>query len=417
MNIVLKSATILSPDDTSLHRKKRDILISKGTIEKIAAKIDVPKNVRAIDYDNLHVSTGWFDSGVGFGEPGYEERETIANGLNVAAASGFTDVLLNPNTNPTPDTSSDIIFLKERAKGFATNLHPIGNLTVGGKGQDLAELFDMQKAGAVAFYDFKHALSNPNLLKIALLYVQNFEGLVCSFPQNEQIKSHGNVNEGPVSTKLGMKGFPSLSEELQINSDLFVLEYTGGKLHIPTISSAKSVKLIVDAKKKGLDVTCSVALHNLFFTDDVLADFDPNFKVIPPLRSKNDQKALLKGLKDGTIDFVTTDHTPMDIEHKRVEFDNAAYGTLGLESAFGILNQLFSTDEAISLLTKGRERFGISVPKLKEGEKASITLFNPDVEKTLSEEDLRSTSKNSMFLGAPLKGSVYGVINNGILQE
>nr|WP_299067767.1 dihydroorotase [uncultured Allomuricauda sp.] len=416
MNILLKSAKIVCPENKVLHLKKRDILIQKGVIEKIAVSIDSPSNSKTINYKNLHVSLGWFDSSVSFGEPGFEERETIANGIHVTGHSGFTDILLNPNTNPIPDTSSDIVFIKERAKGNGTNLYPLGSLTKKSEGKELAELFDMKNAGAVAFYDFKKQIPNPNLLKIALLYAQNFDGLVFSFPQDGQIKGKGMVHEGEVSTKLGLKGIPDLAEELQVSRDLFILEYTGGKLHIPTISTANSVKLIANAKKKGLDISCSVAIHNLVFTDENLEEFDTNYKVSPPLRSKSDCKALIKGLKDGVIDFVTSDHIPIDIEEKRVEFDNATNGTIGLESAFGSLNQIFGLEMAISLLTKGRERFGIASPVFKEGEKACLTLFDPDLEAVFNLDDIKSTSKNSMFLESKLKGKIYGIINNNQLS-
>ncbi|SDQ78382.1 dihydroorotase [Flagellimonas zhangzhouensis] len=412
MNILLKSAKIVCPENKELHLKTRDILIKKGIIEKIGAKIESPANTKLLDLENLHVSLGWFDSGVSFGEPGFEERETIANGLYVAGKSGFTDIVLNPNTQPVPDTSSNVVFLKERGLGKPTNIHPLGTLTKNAEGVDLAELFDMKNAGAVAYYDFKRQISNANLLKIALLYAQNFGGLVYSFPQDGSIKGHGVAHEGEVSTILGLKGIPALAEELQIARDLFILEYTGGKLHIPTISTAGSVKLIANAKKKGLDVSCSVAIHNLFFTDETLKGFDTHFKVSPPLRTKSDTKALIKGLKDGSIDFVTTDHIPMDVEHKRVEFDNAKNGSLGLESAFGSLNTLFELDETISFLTQGRARFGVACPKLEEGAEANLTLFNPEGTYTFEDKDILSTSKNSMYLGAELKGKVYGIINN-----
>lgn len=412
MNMLLKSAKIVCPENKALHLKKRDILIKKGVIEQIAVSIDPLSGTKQLDYKNLHVSLGWFDSSVSFGEPGFEERETISNGLHVAAKSGFTDIVLNPNTHPVPDTSSDIVFLKDRSKGHSTNLHPLGSLTANSEGKDLAELFDMGNAGAVAFCDFKKQISNPNLLKIALLYAQNFDGLIMSFPQDGRIKGKGIVHEGEVSTSLGLKGIPSLAEELQIVRDLFILEYTGGKLHIPTISTANSVKLVANAKRKGLDVSCSVALHSLVFTDERLKEFDSNVKVSPPLREKSDCKALLKGLKEGVIDFVTTDHIPMDIEEKRVEFDNASYGTIGLESAFGTLNPVLGLEDAITLLAKGRERFGLKAAKLKEGEAACLTLFDPDFESTFGQDDILSTSKNSMFVGTDLIGKVYGIINN-----
>ncbi len=413
MNLLLKSAKIYAPGTAALHHKTRDILIANGTITKIAAKIALPKNTTEIKLDNLCVSVGWFDSSVSFGEPGYEERETIANGLEVAGKSGFTDVLLNANTKPLPNTGSDIVFLKESSRSSSTTLHPLGALTLDGKGDALAELFNMHTMGAVAFYDYKRAINNSNLLKIALLYAQNFDGLVCSFPEDVAIKGRGIVNEGEISTKLGLKGIPSLSEELQIARDLYILEYTGGKLHIPTISTAASVKLIANAKKKGLNVTTSVAIHNLVLCDEELESFDTNFKVKPPLRTKRDTIFLAKGVQNGTIDFVTSDHRPMTIEEKRVEFDNAGFGTIGLESAFGALNNLYGIDGAITYLTKGRERFGMDTPKIEEGQKACLTLFDPEVKYVFEGKDIHSKSKNAIFLGKELKGKVYGSINNG----
>ena len=412
MNVLLKSAKIVDESNKSLHLKKRDILIKNGLISAIAPKIETPANTKEIKLKNLHVSLGWFDSGVSFGEPGYEERETIANGLLTAGKSGFTDVVLNPSSTPVPDSSSDIVFLKNAAQNQAANLYALGCLTSQGKGEALAELYDMKNSGAVGFYDAKRPITNPNLLKIALQYTDGFKGLVYSFPLDTKIAGKGEVNEGPVSTRLGLKGIPTLAEELQIVRDLFILEYAGGKLHIPTISTANAVKLIESAKKKGLDITCSVAVHNLCLTDESLDSFDSNYKVMPPFRTKKDVKALIKGVKDGIIDFVTTDHTPLNIELKKMEFDNANYGTIGLESAFGLLNPLFGMEETISLLTKGRNRYGIEEPKIKEGEKACLTLFNPEEEYTFTAENIYSSSKNSSFLEKKLQGEVYGIISN-----
>lgn len=415
MNILLRSAKIINAKDKDLHLKKRDILIKNGNVEKIAAKINAPRSTKVVALKNLHVSLGWFDSGVCFGEPGYEERETIKNGLNTAAKSGFTDVVLNPNTYPFVDSSSDIVFLKNASRGNATNLHPLGTLTVKAEGGDLAELYDMGNAGAVGYYDFKSPITNSNLLKIALQYVQNFNGLVYSQPMDKKIKGKGIVNEGAVSTSLGLKGIPALAEELQIVRDLFILEYTGGKLHIPTISTSNSVRLIADAKKKGLDVSCSVAIHNLYFTDEVLEEFDTAYKVMPPLRTMKDVKALRKGLDVGIIDFVTTDHIPLNVELKRVEFDNASDGSIGLESAFGLLNQIFGIEKTVAFLTKGKERYSLESNVLAEGQKACLTLFNPQGEHVFDKKDIHSTSKNSMVLGTPLKGKVYGIVNNNQL--
>ncbi len=411
MNILLKSATIVDSSNKELHLKKRDILIKNGSISSIASKIDAPTNTKEIKLKNLHVSIGWFDSSISFGEPGYEERETIANGITTAAKSGFTDIILNPSSTPVPDSSSDIVFLKNAAQDKGVNLYPLGCLTNNAEGESLAELFDMQNAGAVGFYDAKLPINNPNLLKIALQYTESFEGLVYSFPLDNKIAGKGIVNEGIVSTKLGLKGIPALAEELQIVRDLFILEYAGGKLHIPTISTANAVKLIADAKKKGLNVSCSVAIHNLILEDTVLNDFDSNYKVMPPLRTSKDCKALIKGVKDGVIDFVTSDHTPINIENKKIEFDNADYGTISLESAFGILHKIFDLETTISLLTKGRNRFKIKEPKIKIGEIASLTLFNPQEKYIFTKDEIISTSKNSAFLEKELQGKAYGIIN------
>ncbi len=409
MKLLIRSAKIVDPGNKVLHLKKRDILINDGRIQEIGQNLELPKGYTLIERDNLHVSKGWFDSSVSFGEPGYEERETLANGLYTAGRSGFTDVVINPDTKPVPDSSADIKYVLKAAEGPVLP-HPMGALTMGAEGTDLAELYDMTQTGAVAFYDYKKPVANPNLLKIALQYTQNFNGLVCSFPLDRRIAGMGNVNEGENSTKLGLKGIPALAEELQLARDLYVLEYAGGRLHIPTLSTAGSVKLIREAKKKGLAVSCSVAIHNLVKTDTLLEHFDSNYKVMPPLRTEKDQKALIKGVKDGTIDMVTTDHKPMNIEEKKVEFEQAAYGSLGLESAFGALNQLLDLDECIDILSRGRSLFGLEEPRIAEGETANLCLFNPNATYQLSREHLHSTSGNSMYLEDTLQGKVYGVI-------
>ncbi|MTE25794.1 dihydroorotase [Winogradskyella ouciana] len=411
MNALIKSATIVD-SKSDFHNETVDILIEKGRIAKISKRISNPNNYREIKLDNLHVSQGWFDSSVSFGEPGYEERETIENGLKTAAQSGFTSVALNANSNPVIDSYADITFVKSKAQSKATSLYPIGALTKSSNGKDLAELFDMKNAGAVAFYDYQKPISNPNLMKIALQYASNFGGLVCSFPQESKISGKGVVNENINSTRLGLKGNPALAEELQIARDLFLLEYTEGKLHIPTISTAKSVELIRAAKQKKLDVSCSVAIHNLVLTDDSLEGFDTRYKVLPPLRTQNDCDALIEGLKDGTIDMVTTDHNPIDIEDKKVEFDFAKYGTIGLESAFGALQTVFTTKKTIGLLTQGKERFGVKESIIKEGEAADLCLLNPNVNYQFDKSDITSRSKNSAFLGMELNGKTYGIIAN-----
>jgi len=415
MTFLIKAATILDPE-SPYHNKKADILIKNGIISDIDTQLPSSEEATEIVLDNLHISQGWFDSSVSFGEPGYEERETLSNGLDVAAKSGFTSIALNPNTLPITDNSTGIGFLKNFAMDHLVSLYPIGALTLQLKGVDLAELFDMKQKGAIAFGDYKKAVSNPNLLKIALLYAQNFDGLIQSFPQENNIAGKGIVHEEEQSTLLGLKGIPALAEELQITRDLFILEYTGGKLHIPTISTAKSVDLIRTAKEKGLNVSCSVAVHNLILTDQELSGFNSNYKVLPPLRTQKDVDALIAGIGDGTIDMVTSDHQPIDIEFKKIEFDHASYGTIGLESAFGALNKALGVTKTVQMLTGGKSIFGIESSPIKKGNKADITLFNPDEESTFSESQIFSTSKNSAFIGKSIKGKVYGSYANGKIE-
>ncbi len=414
MNILIKSATILDPE-SDFNTTTQDILVENGRISNIGSQLDNPKHYEELTLDNLHISQGWFDSSVAFGEPGFEERETLENGIKTAAYSGFTTVAVNPNTNPVVDSSTIVSFIKTKSIGTPVQVLPIGALTKNGNGEDLAELFDMKNAGAVAFYDYKKPITNPNLLKIALQYAANFEGLVCSYPQENKISGRGVMHEYITSTSLGLKGNPALAEELQVARDLFLLEYTGGKLHIPTISTAKSVTLIREAKAKGLDVSCSVTTHNLHYQDEDLTDFDTRFKVQPPLRTQADIDALLDGLKDGTIDMVTCDHNPIDIELKKIEFDHAAYGTIGLESAFGALHALLPLDLTIALLTAPKQRFGLASTPIKIGAPLNATLFNPDTTYTFSKADIRSKSHNAIFEEATLKGHAYGVIANNTM--
>lgn len=411
MNILLKSVTIIDPSSEH-HLKKCDVLITNGHFEKIASKIKNPDERKEIKLENLHISQGWFDSSVSFGEPGFEERETIENGLKTAALSGYTAVAVNANTQPVTDSKADIQYIVSKDANQAVTLYPIGALTHNGNGEDLAELFDMKNAGAIAFYDYQKPVKNPNLLKLALQYTQNFDGLVIAFCNENDLSKNGVANEEESSTKLGLKGIPALAEELHVNRNIFLLEYTEGKLHLPTISTKKSVELIKAAKQKGLNISCSVSVNNLKLTDQALYTFDTNLKLSPPLRTKSDVKELIKALKDGVIDGVTSDHNPIDVEHKKTEFDHALFGSIGLESCFGALQTIFSTEEAITFVTRLKKTFDIPETTIKEGEKANITLFNPEKEWIFKEENIKSTSKNAALLGKNLKGFAYGVYNN-----
>ena len=411
MNLLLRKAKIIDVNSI-FHNKVVDVEINNGIFSAIGEHLPLKKDFKEINLDHLQISNGWFDSSVSLGEPGFEDRETIQNGLNVAAKSGFTKIALQPNTFPIIDNQSQINFVKSKAKEFATEIYPIGALTKNSEGKDLAELFDMKNAGAVAFGDYNKNMNNPNLLKIALQYVQDFDGLVIAFSQESNIKGNGVVNEGIVSTRLGLKGIPALAEELQIAQNLFVLEYTGGKLHIPTISTAKSAQLIREAKAKGLKVTCSVSVHHLVLTDEKLETFDTRYKVSPPLRTNEDRLELIKAVKDGTIDLITSDHNPIDIEHKKMEFDLAKNGTIGLESAFGALLTVLPIEIIIDKLTSANKLFLQKQEVIAIDSTANITLFTTEGNSIFTAENILSKSKNSAFLGMEMKGKVYGIYNN-----
>lgn len=413
-NVILKQAKIIDPS-SPFHLQTMDVKIENGKITAIEKEIPETSDFELVEAPNLHLSQGWMDPSVSFGEPGFEERETIANGLKVASKSGFTAVALQPNSNPVIDNQSQVRFVLDQARNQATTLYPIGALTRGSEGVDLAELFDMKNAGAIGFGDYKKALQNANLQKIALQYVQDFDGLVIAFCQDSALKGSGIANEGITSTRLGLKGIPALAEELHVARNLFLLEYTGGKLHIPTISTQGSIKLIKEAKAKGLLVTCSVAVHNLVLNDEALTGFDTRYKVSPPLREEATRKALIEAVLDGTIDCITSDHNPLDIEHKKLEFDLAKDGTIGLESAFGALGTVLPLEVIIEKLTASKLIFNLKPNKIAVGNKAEISLFTTTEEWTFTKESIQSKSKNSAFLGQKMKGKAIGIYNNGQL--
>jgi len=410
MNLLIKSATIVD-HKSAAHLTSKDILIEEGVIKAIGENIQA-KNAKAIDLPNLHVSKGWFDSSVSFGEPGFEERETLQNGLDVCQKSGFTSVIVNPNTNPVADHAALIEFIKNSTSSHMVDAYPMGALTKKSKGKHIAELFDMKTKGAVAFGDYKSCIADTNLFKIALQYSKTVDTLVQVFACDKSMSIGTQMHEGITSTSLGLNAQPRLAEAIQLKRDLEVLNYTGGKLHFAYISTAESVEIIKQAKEQGLNVSCSVALPNLIYTDSKVSEYDSKYKVMPPLRESSDVEALKKGLLDGTIDMVTTDHNPLNIELKKTEFENAEFGSIGLESAFGMLQTVFNLEDTIAILTRGKSRFGIDEYNIKVGENARLTLFNPELNWNQTEADMRSKSKNSIYLKELHKGKAYGIINN-----
>ncbi len=409
MNLILKNAIIVD-SKSKYHFQNKDILIQSGIIKKIDDNIKV-KDEKIISFKNLHISNGWFDSSVSFGEPGYEERETLENGLKTSSKSGFTDIILNPNTNPVIDSHSSVSHIYKKTNDSVTKVHVLGALTKESMGNDMAELYDMHLAGAIAFGDYKKSLNDSNLMRISLDYVQNFNGLILSYPSDFNLSKEGLMHEGSVSLNLGIKGIPEIAETSILSRDLEILEYTNGRIHFPFISCEKSLNIIRKAKKNGLKVTCGVSIAHLIFTDDSLFSYNPNFKLHPPLRTKKDREALRKGLLDGSIDLVSSMHEPVNVEHKKVEFSKAIDGSISLESFFGMLNSIFTLEKTISFLTKGKDLFNIKQSIIEIGEKANITMFCPDTIYEFNEKHILSKSKNCAFIKASLKGKVFGIIN------
>jgi dihydroorotase len=327
-----------------------------------------------------------------------------------------------PSTKPAIHSKSDVEFIKTKTANNIVQVIPTGSLSIERNGKDLSEMYDMWMAGARAFTDDKRPVQDSGLMLRALLYSKNFGGLVMSYAEDKNLSATGQMNEGESNVSLGMKGMPALAEEVMINRDLFLAEYADAPLHISLVSSAKSVDLIREAKRKGIKVTADAAIHNMVLDDSSLESFDTNYKVKPPLRTKADIEALINGIKDGTIDCICTDHTPEDIENKKKEFELANFGMIGLQSAFGLMNRVFQKhlpiEKIIALITiNPRKILGLTQPSIKEGEQANITLFDSSKEWILTESMLVSKSKNTPFIGEKLLGKAVAIINNGQLTE
>ncbi len=414
MNALIKSAKIID-NNSPFNGKTVDILIENGTISKIEKSIKNINNVKEIDFDGLHASPGWFDMRANFCDPGHEYKEDINSGLKAAAKGGFTGVMVMPDTEPTTSTKSGIDYIINKTENNIVDALPAGSLSHNCEGKEIAEMYDMFSAGAVAFTDNKKSVKSASLLNRALLYSQSFNGLIIDFPNDKELSRGGQINEGVVSTELGLKGIPALAEELMVTRDIYLAEYCNSRIHLANISTKKSVELIKAAKKKGLKITADVNSSHLFLDETALLHFDSNYKVTPPLRTNEDRKALITGVKNGTIDVICSDHTPEDIETKQCEFDNAAFGMINLQTSYAITNSTgkLNTEEIInSLTTQPRAILGLKEVTIKVGDKANITLFNPNEKWELAKEDIVSKAKNTPFIGKELTGKVYGIVNN-----
>ena len=350
-----------------------------------------------------------------FKRSGIEFKEDIQSGIQAAAAGGFTQVACLPNTQPIIQSKDTVSYIAGKTKGALVTIRPIGAVTMDTKGGDLTEMLDMHEAGAIAFSNGEEPIMNSDVILRALIYLHKINGLLIQKPEDKNLNLYGVINEGITSTRLGLKGMPKLAEEIMVMRDLKLLEYAEGRLHFSNISTAKSVELIREAKKKGLSVTCDIAAHQVAFDDSVLEDFDTFFKVNPPFRHPADIEALWGGLADGTIDSIVSSHKPQDEESKKLEFDLAEFGIIGLETVFAIINTYnkgLKLEHIIDKLSYNpRKILGLPIQGIKEGEGAEITLFDPFIKWTYLEKESKSKSRNSPFFGRELKGRPLGIIN------
>ena len=420
MEILIRSARIVDTG-SPFNNQVKDILISNGKIKKIGSRLQNTTKAKEINEDNLHVSIGWLDLNTFLADPGFEQKETIETGCRAAAAGGFTHICCMPNTQPVIQTKAQVEYVLGKSANQLVTVHPLGAVTHNTDGHDLADMYDLHHAGAIAFSDGPKPLPTAGVVERALLYVKAFDGLIMVHPEDKSVSKNGAMHEGLVSTQLGLPGAPALAEEIAVNRDLFVLEYTGSKLHLLDISLKRSVDLIRAAKKKKLNITASVNAYNLLLDQTAVADYNTQCKVNPHLRAKEDIAALVKGINDGTIDAISSAHHPHEEDCKKLEFDKADFGMIGLETCYGVVNTALkgsvTTETIVQLLAQNpRKILGLELISIKEGEAADLTLFNPEKKKIFTEKDIRSRSKNTPFIGTEFTGTVTGVINKGKLH-
>lgn len=420
-NLLLQSGRLIDP--VSGRDEVLDIYLINGRIEKLGPHISVPATAQIVDLRGKIVAPGFFDMHVHLREPGYEYKETILSGCTAAAQGGFTGVACMPNTNPAIDDESVIKFIQQKAKVALNGLvdvYAVGAVTVGRKGEHLAPLAELAAAGAVAFTDDGDPVHDAEIMRRALEYARMFNKPIIQHAQDLPLTKGGVMNEGFMSTTLGLPGMPAIAEDIVVARDIALVEYTGAQYHVAHMSTAGCIELVREAKRKRLNVTCEVTPHHFTLTDEAVRSYDTNTKMNPPLRTSDDVEALKEGLRDGTIDVIATDHAPHSFDDKQVEFQCAPFGIVGLETAIGLaFSELFA--KGILSLYQLVEKFSsnprriLHLPPIviREGEMANFTIIDPQLEWKVNIQQFKSKSKNSPFHGRTLTGKAIGVINNG----
>ncbi|PWS31252.1 dihydroorotase [Pedobacter paludis] len=412
MNLLVKNVAIVDPQ-SNFNKEQCDIRVVDGKIKNIG-KLEAEKNEIIFDAEGAFLTPGFFDLNCVAGDPGLETKEDIETLTATAKAGGFTGLALLPQANPAVQSKSQVEYIINKAKNNLVDVFPVGAISQNREAKELAELFDMQMAGAVAFSDGDRALQDDGFMSRALQYAKGFDALLMVYPENKSIAGKSQINESKNSVLLGMKGLPALAEEMHIARDIFLASYNETKIHISNISTAGSVALIRKAKKDGVQITCDVTAHHLVFTEELLNDFDSNYKVKPPLRSKADVKALIVGLKDGTIDAIISQHRPEEIEFKNVEFEIAHYGIIGLQT---VLPLLLRAGLDLSLIVEKlainpRKLLNLNIPVVEEGAEANFTVLATDKKWIYNASSNYSKSANNPLMGTELTGKAILVYNN-----
>ncbi len=421
--MLLKNLRIVT--STTLNDQTQNIRITDGLIAEIGPKLSAQDGEQVHNFQGAYMSPGWMDMHVHLREPGYEHKETIVQGCAAAAFGGFTAVACMPNTNPPIHTRDVVEYIISKAKETPVDVHPIGCVTKHRKGESIAEMADMKKGGAVAFSDDGDPVYDAQVMRIALEYSSMLDAPIINHEEDLSLSRPGHMNEGAVSTRLGVDGTPGIAEEVMIARDILLAEYTGGHVHVAHISTAEGVDLVRKAKAKGIPVTTEVCPHHFHLTDEEVekTNFSTNVKMHPPLRTQHDVDAMIKGLKDGTIDVICTDHAPHAIDEKEVEFNYAPNGIIGLETAWAITNeQLFApghlslTSLIDKLCDQPRKILRLEVPQIVPGSLANLTIFNADEQWVFDDKNVHSKSQNSPYLNRNMIGRAVAIVNKGQLQ-